>query len=133
MFRIAYYRDFITFESQVTPKEWAAFQTVYINGNYETSEGICVGSRKKNVEKVYKKFGLKEYNMSKIASMNLCSLDIALQGIDLADTFLYVDNSNIFSDSYQGTDYWRGLGAFIFILNKNNEVVKIIKYAPTSG
>jgi hypothetical protein len=65
--------------------------------------------------------------------MNLYSLDIALQGIDLANTFLYVDNSIIFIDSYQGTDYWGGLGAIIFILDKNNEVVKIVKAAPTSG
>mgnify|MGYP000857306494 CR=1 FL=1 len=132
-FRIAYYHDFKRFESQHSPDDWAALQTVYINENYVTSEGICVGSSKKQVEKAYKKYGLKEYNISEITSMNLYSLDIALQGIDLANTFLYVDNSIIFIDSYQGTDYWGGLGAIIFILDKNNEVVKIVKAAPTSG
>lgn len=65
--------------------------------------------------------------------MNLRSLDIVLQGIDLADTFLYVDNHNVFNDSYQGTDYWGGLGAIIFILDQNNVVVKIVRVEPTSG
>jgi Osmosensitive K+ channel histidine kinase len=40
----------------------------------------------------------KDYVPGKIASMNLRSPDIVLQGIDLAGTFLYVDNHNIFSD-----------------------------------
>ena len=65
--------------------------------------------------------------------MNLRSLDIVLQSIDLADTFLYVDNHNIFNDSYQGTDYWGGLGAIIFILDQNNVVVKIVRVDPPSG
>ena len=73
------------------------------------------------------------YNISKITSVNLRSLDIALQGIELADTFLYVDNRNIFNSSYQGTDYWGGLGAFVFILDQSDVVVKIAKVAPTSG
>lgn len=132
-FRIAYYRDFDTFELQYPSGDWTVLQKVYKDANYVTSEGISVGSSKKNVEAAYQKYGLQEYNISKITSMNLRSLDIALQGIDLAGTFLYVDNHNIFNDSYQGTDYWGGLEAIIFILDRNNVVVKIVGVAPTSG
>ena len=132
-FRIVYYRDFNTFELQYQSGDWTVLQRVYKNANYVTSEGISVGLSKKNVLAAYKKYGLQEYNISKITSMNLRSLDIVLQGIDLADTFLYVDNNNIFNDSYQGIDYWGGLGAIIFILDQNNVVVKIVKVAPTSG
>lgn len=132
-FRVAYYRDFDTFEEQYPPGDWTALQTVYKNANYVTSEGISVGSSKKNVVAAYQKYGHQELNISKITSMNLRSLDIVLQGTDLADTFLYVDNHNIFNDSYQGTDYWDGLVAIIFILDQNNVVVKIVEVAPTSG
>ena len=132
-FRIVYYRDFDTFELQYPSGDWTALQTVYKDGNYVTSEGISVGSGKKDVVAAYQKYGLEEYNISKITSMNLRSLDILLQGVDLADTFLYVDNHNIFNNSYQGTDYWGSLEAIIFILDKNNAVVKIVKAAPTSG
>ncbi len=132
-FRIAYYRDFDTFELQDPSGDWTVLQTVYKDANYVTSEGISVGSIKKNVVAAYQKYGLQEYNISKITSMNLRSLDIVLQGIDLADTFLYVDNHNIFNDSYQGTDYWGGLEAIIFILDRNNVVEKIVEVAPTSG
>ncbi len=132
-FRIAYYRDFDTFELQDPSGDWTVLQTVYKDANYVTSEGISVGSSKKNVVAAYQKYGLQEYNISKKTSMNLRSLDIVLQGIDLADTFLYVDNHNIFSDSYQGTDYWGGLEAIIFILDRNNVVEKIVEVAPTSG
>ena len=132
-FRIAYYHDFDTFEEQYPTGEWTVLQTVYKNANYVTSEGISVGSSKKEVFAAYKKYGIKEYKISKITSVNLRSLDIALQGIELADTFLYEDNRSIFSSSYQGTDYWGGLGAFIFILDQNDVVVKIAKVAPTSG
>lgn len=132
-FRIAYYRNFDTFELQYPSGDWTVLQTVYKDANYLTSEGICVGSSKKDVVGAYQKYGLKEYNISKITSMNLSSLDIVLQGIDLADTFLYVDNHNVFNDSYQGTDYWGGLGAIIFILDQNNVVVKVVEAAPTSG
>ena len=132
-FRIAYYHDFDTFEEQYPTGEWTVLQTVYKNANYVTSEGISVGSSKKEVFAAYKKYGIKEYKISKITSVNLRSLDIALQGIELADTFLYVDNRSIFSSSYQGTDYWGGLGAIIVILDQNDVVVKIAKVAPTSG
>lgn len=132
-FRIAHYRDFDTFEEQIPSGDWTVIQKVYKNVNYVTSEGISLGSSKKNVVAAYQKYGLQEYNISKITSMNLRSLDIVLQGIDLADTFLYVDNHSIFNDSYQGTDYWGGIEAIIFILDQNNEVVKIVKVAPTSG
>jgi len=132
-FRIVYYSDFDTFELQYLSGEWTVLQTVYKDANYVTSEGIFVGSSKKNVVAAYQRYGLQEYNISKITSMNLCSLDIVLKGIDLADTFLYVDNHNIFNDSYQGTDYWGGLGAIIFIMNQNNVVVKIVRVDPTSG
>jgi hypothetical protein len=132
-FRIAHYRDFDTFELQYPSGDWTALQTVYKDGNYVTSKGISVGSSKKNVVAAYKKYGLQEYNISKITSMNLRSLDIVLQGIDLADTFLYVDNHNIFNNSYPGTDYWGGLEAIIFILDQNNAVAKIVRVAPTSG
>lgn len=132
-FRIAYYHDFDTFELQYPSGDWTVLQTVYKNANYVTSEEISVGSDKKNVVAAYQKYGLQEYNISKITSMNLRSLDIVLQGIDLADTFLYVDNHNIFNDSYPGTDYWGGLEAIIFILDQNNVVVKIVEAAPTSG
>jgi len=132
-FRIAYYRDFDTFELQYPSGEWAAIQTVYKDADYVTGEGISVGSGKKDVVAVYQKYGLQEYNISKITSMNLWSLDIVLKGIDLADTFLYVDNHNIFDDSYQGTDYWGSLEAIIFILDQDDVVVKIVRVAPTSG
>lgn len=132
-FRIAYYRDFDTFELQYLSGDWTVLQKVYKNENYVTSEGILIGSSKKNVVAAYQKYGLQKYNISKITSMNLRSLDIVLQGLDLADTFLYVDNHNIFNDSYQGMDYWGGLGAIIFILDQNNVVVKIVEIAPTSG
>jgi len=132
-FRIAHYHDFDTFEEEYPPGDWKAIQTVYKNANYVTSEGISVGSSKKNVVAAYQKYGYQEYSISKITSMNLRSLDIVLQGIDLADTFLYVDNHNVFNDSYQGTDYWGGLGAIIFILDQNNVVVKIVRVEPTSG
>lgn len=132
-FRIAYYRDFDTFESQYPSSDWTALQTVYKDANYATSKGISVGSSKKNVVSAYQEYGLKEYSISKITSMNLRSLDIVLQGIDLADTFLYVDNHNIFNNFYQGTDYWGSLEAIIFILDQNDVVVKIVKTAPTAG
>lgn len=132
-FRIVYYRDFDTFEEQYPPGDWTVLQKVYKNANYITSEGISVGSSKKNVVEAYQKYGLQEYNISKITSMNLRSLDIVLMGIDLSDTFLYVDNHNVFNDSYQGTDYWGGLGAIIFIMDQNNVVVKIVRAAPTSS
>ena len=132
-FRIVHYRDFDTFEEQYPSGDWTVTQKVYKNADYVTSEGISVGSSKKNVVEAYQKYSLQEYHISKITSMNLRSLDIVLQGIDLADTFLYVDNHNVFNDSYQGTDYWGGLGAIIFILDQNNVVVKIVEVAPTSG
>ena len=132
-FRIVYYRDFDTFESQDPSGDWTVLQTVYKDVNYVTSEDISVGSRKEKVVTAYRKYGLKEYTISKITGMNLRSLDIALQGIELADTFLYVDNHNIFDDSYPGTDYWGGLEAVIFILDQNNAVAKIVRVAPTSG
>ena len=132
-FRIAYYRDFDTFELQYPSGDWSVSQMVYKNANYVTSEGISVGLSKKNVVAAYQKYGLQEYNISRITSMNLRSLDIVLQGIDLADTFLYVDNHNVFNDSYQGTDYWGGLGAILFILDHNNMVVEIVRVDPTSG
>lgn len=132
-FRIAYYRDFDTFEEQSPSGDWNVLQTVYKDANYVTSEGISVGSSKENAAAAYQKYGLQEYNISKITSMNLRSLDIVLQGVDLADTFLYVDNQNIFNDSYQGTDYWGGLGAIIFIMDHDNVVAKIVKAAPASG
>jgi hypothetical protein len=132
-FRIVYYRDFDTFELKYPSGDWTALQTVYKDGNYVTSIGISVGSGKKDVVAAYKKYGLEEYNISRITSMNLRSLDIVLQGIDPADTFLYVDNHNIFNNSYRGTDYWGSLEAIIFILDRNSVVVKIVKVAPTSG
>ncbi len=132
-FRIVYYHDFDTSELQYPSGDWTVTQKVYKNANYVTSEGISVGSSKKDVVAAYQKYGLQEYNISKITSMNLHSLDIALKGIELADTFLYVDNHNIFNDSYRGTDYWGGLGAILFILDHNNVVAKIVRVDPTSG
>lgn len=132
-FRIVYYRNFDTFESQEPSGDWTVLQTVYKDANYTTSEGVSVGTGKKDVVAAYQEYGLQEYNVSKITSMNLCSLDIALQGIDLADTFLYVDNHNIFSDSYPGTDYWGGLDAIIFIMDQNDAVAKIVRVAPTAS
>jgi len=132
-FRIVNYRDFDTFEMQYPSGDWVVSQKVYKNANYVTSEGISVGSVKKNVIDAYQKYELKEYNISKISTVNLWTLDIVLKGIDLANTYLYVDNQNIFNESYPGTDYWGGLGAYIFILDQNNTVVKIVEYGPTSG
>lgn len=132
-FRVVYYHNFDTFEEQYPSGDWSVSQTVYKDADYVTSEGIAVGSSKKNVVTAYQKYGFQEYNISKITSMNLRSLDIVLKGIDLADTFLYVDNHNIFNGSYQGTDYWGGLGAILFILDQNNVVVKIVRVDPTSG
>jgi len=42
-------------------------------------------------------------------------------------------NRPFFSSSYQGTDYWDGVGAIIFIPDQNNTVAKIVKAAPPSG
>ena len=100
---------------------------------YATDEGITVGSRKTDIEAAYKKYGLQEFQMSKITSLGLRTFDIVLMGVDLADTFLYIDNHNVFSESYPGVDYWGGLGAFIFILDHNNLVVKFALITPTSG
>lgn len=131
-FRIAFYRDYKTFEININSK-WSTPQTVYINNNYITSEGISVDSKKADVLNAYEKYGIKEYDLSKITQMGLDSLDIVLKGINLSDTFLYVDNSKIFDDSYTGIDYWGGLGAYVFILDSNYTVVKIVSFYPTSG
>ena len=132
-FRIVYYRDFDTFELQSPSGDWTITQTVYKNANYATSEGIAVGSNKKTVVAAYRKYGIQEYDIGKITSMNMRSLDLALQGIDLANTFLYLDNQHIYNDSYAGTDYWGGLKAILFILDRNDAVAKIVEVAPTSG
>jgi hypothetical protein len=112
---------------------WSILQTVYINANYATSEGISVGSSKKDVMNAYQKYDLHEYKISKIATMNVLSLDLLIKGVNLADTFLYVDNHNVFNESYHGIDYWGGLGAYIFIINQGNVVGRILSFAPTAG
>jgi len=132
-FRIVYHHDYDTFEQQDPSGNWGVVQTVYKDANYVTSEGIAVGSSKKAVIAAYSKYGFQEYNIRQIATMNVRSLDMLIKGVDLANTFLYVDNHNIFSDSYPGTDYWGGLGAFIFIIDQNNTVEKILSFAPTAG
>jgi pimeloyl-ACP methyl ester carboxylesterase len=132
-FRIAYYNDYDSYEIIDTSGEAYAVQTVYKNANYVTSEGVFVGSAKDDVLTAYQKYGLKEYKINRITSMGLNSLDIVILGIDLTDRFLYIDNHNIFNDSYPGHDYWGGLGAIIFILDQDNTVAKIVSYAPTSG
>ncbi len=70
-FRIARYHDFYTFEEEYPPGDWNTIQKVYKNANYVTSEGISVGSSKENAVVAYQKYGLEEYNISKITSMNL--------------------------------------------------------------
>lgn len=131
-FQIVYYKDYNTFEIYIN-SEWVATQIVYNNSNYITSEGISVGSGKMDVISAYKKYGIEEYNLSKITQFGLDSLDIIFMGTVLADTFLYIGNDNIFEVTYTGIDYWGGLGAYIFILDNNDSVVKIISCSPTSG
>ncbi|MCL2351370.1 MAG: hypothetical protein FWC55_02440 [Firmicutes bacterium] len=134
-FRIVYYNynSYSAYEKLDPYSGWRAINTVYNDDNYVTSEGISVGSNKKDVINAYEKYGLREYNLSKITSLNIWSLDILLHGVDLADTFLYVDNQNVFDAAYPGTDYWGGLGALVFILDQNDRVVKIGEISPTSG
>lgn len=131
-FRVVFYKDYDTFEIDLI-SEWDATQIVYKNGNYTTSEGISVKSAKSNVLNAYEKYGVEEFKLSKISQMGLDSIDIILKGIDLADTFLYIDNGNVFDEAYTGTDYWGGLGAYIFILDSNDSVIKIVSCCPTSG
>jgi len=132
-FRIAYYQNYNTVEMQYPTGKWEIIEKVYKNANYATSEGISVGSSKKDVVKAYKKYGLQEYKIGKITHINVRSLDILLGDVTFADTFLYVDNHNAFSDSYPGVNYWNGSGAFIFIINTGNVVERILSYSPTAG
>ena len=132
-YRIASYKNYNTFEMQYPTGNWEIVDKVYKNANYVTSEGISVGSSKKDVVNAYKKYGLVEYKITKITNINVRSLDLLIKGVDLADTFLYVDNHNAFSDSYPGVNYWGGSGAFIFIINTGNVVERILSYSPTAG
>lgn len=112
-YRIAYYDDFDTFELSMS-SGWSATQTVFKNQNFVTSEGISVGSEKKDVINAYEKYEIKECKLSMITQMGLDSLDIALKGINLSDTFIYVDNHNIFDENYTGIDYGGGAWSIYF-------------------
>lgn len=108
-------------------------ETDYKDKKFVTSEGIHVGSQKKEVLSAYKKYGIKEFSPDKLRDYNVRSSIVTLPEFQVTIPFLYVSNEKVFQPSYAGKDYWEGLVAFIFIFNDKNEVSRIVKVAPTSG
>jgi hypothetical protein len=108
-------------------------ETDFKDKKFVTSEGIHVGSQKKEVLSSYKKYGIQEFSSDKLTDYNVRSSIVTLSEFQVTTPFLYVSNEKVFQQSYTGKDYWGGLGALIFIFNDKNEVSRIVRVAPTSG